>query len=147
MEDFWIKNVFPNLEDYILCFWLNICDISAWNYANSIKQMIDLPTMRSGGLSIHYLGIPFYEKSLPEKNDMNTEIWVTVQPKPKLLFWKRPHWSCSTYFLSQLGWSNPATSYGRRGKTGTLRGSVCQESILYFGNTYLKLWLRIQLCW
>lgn len=55
MKDSWIKNVFPNLKDNILCFWLNICDISAWNDGNFIKQMIEMPTPRPSDFIIYML--------------------------------------------------------------------------------------------
>lgn len=66
MKDFWIKNVFPNLKDNILYLWLNICNISAWNDENFIKQMIGMSTLRSRDFIIWMLPWPIIlQKKLP----------------------------------------------------------------------------------
>lgn len=120
----WIKDVFPNLKDKILCFCLNICDVSASNDGNFIKQMIfEMPNLRSREL-IMYVTLAYNSM---RKACQNKIIWTLNSDSlshPSPSFCSRTMTSLFLFNLSFMPLSQAKSSnkLWKWGKTGVRDG-------------------------
>lgn len=129
---FWVKGVFPNLKDNILCFWVNSCDISSSNDGNIIKQMIfERHTLRSGDLIIcATLAYNFRRKACQNKMIGTLNPDSLSNPSPSFCFWTMTSLVAFNLSFTPLSPAKPSIQLWKWGNTGRGRWMSKVSSLL-----------------